>query len=421
MNVHRRTRSIVAVLCASILTVTSPASYADHLKDFLTDLYGGGGIFLPPAEDIPQNIADAHVPHFTGEEQIQELNALSSGILSGTGVFALNSTITGFTFDLSTGAPVATDQSLGPLLAERATTIGEGRLSFALGYSSQKFDELDGTDLDDIQVTFLHQDCCSVVPPIPPPDGDLTGFERDTIRLNIDIDLKQEVYALFTSYGVTDNWDIGAVIPVVSVEARAFSVAEIVLDGPQSLFGGNPVHSFAGDPDLAISSTGGKETGLGDVILRTKYSFGSPGDAWDMAVLGQVTLPTGEEKKLLGTGETKYKAMFIASRKYGRITPHVNVAWEQASSGSQYENLSYAVGLDARLTDRITGGVDVLGRYNHNIDVIGDHVIDLAFSAKWNPWSTANAPLTAFVSVPLNDDGLRADVVWGLGVEFILN
>ena len=38
--------------------------------------------------------------------------------------FPLSSTVSGLTFDFSTGAPVATTASLGPIFAERAQTIG---------------------------------------------------------------------------------------------------------------------------------------------------------------------------------------------------------------------------------------------------------------------------------------------------------
>jgi hypothetical protein len=395
------------------------------LAQFITDLYGGEGITLPPAPDIPANIADAHVPHFTGEQQIAQLNALSNGLLSGVGVFALNSTVTGITFDLSQGVPVTTQDSLGPLLAERATTVGEGRLTFGFGYSKQKFDELDGTSLNDIEVRLTHQDCCAVgPPPIPPADGQFTGFELDTILLSVDIDLEQDIYAFFGNYGITDRWDVGLVVPVVSVEARAVSEAQILLAEPTggSVIGGNPVHSFVLDEDARFSETGGKETGLGDVILRSKYQLMSGDDGpLDFSVLGQVTFATGDEDDLLGTGETKYRGMLIASKTLGRFTPHANVAYEVPSSNSKLENLTYAVGFDARVTNRFTAAVDVLGRHNPHVDEIGNDVVDIAFAVKFNPFSRYNAPINAFVSVPLNDDGLRADAIWGIGFDVILN
>jgi hypothetical protein len=303
------------------LIASGPLKAAD-LQDFITDLYGGDGIFLPAAPGIPSFIAEAHQPHFTGEQQIQELSALSDGILSGAGIFALNSTVTGVSFDLSSGVPQAVQDSLGPLLTERATTLGEGRWTLGFGYTNQDFKKLDGDKLSDISITLSHQDCCAVgPPPIPPPDGQLTGFETDTIQLDIDIDLKQEVFALFSNYGVTNRFDIGIVVPIVRVEARASSIASIVPGGEGSTIGGNPVHSFETDPDLAFDETGGTETGIGDVLLRAKYRFMDDASVFaDFAVLFDVTLPTGDEKDLLGTGETQFRGVAVLSKNMGRVT-----------------------------------------------------------------------------------------------------
>lgn len=417
-------RALPRSLPLAVLYAVAQPAYADHLADFITDLYGGGGIFLPAAPDIPAQIADAHVPHFTGEEQIAELSELSNGLLSSVGTFALSSTVTGVSFDLSQGIPMAVEDSLGPLLAERATTVGKNRLSLGFGYSSQDFDELDGDDLSDIQVSLIHQDCCAVgPPPIPPPDGERTGFEEDTIVLHIDMDIEQEVYAFYANYGLTDRWDIGVVAPYISIEARASSRAEIVLADPTggSVIGGNPVHSFEADESARFSETGGKESGLGDVIVRTKYQFlDDASGSMDLAVLGQVTFATGDEDKLLGTGETKYRGMVIASKTYGRYTPHVNLAYEFAKS-DELDNFTYAVGMDARITNRVTVAADILGRNNPDLEAIGNNIVDAAFAVKFNPFSRYNAPINAFISVPLNDDGLRADYIWGIGFDLILD
>jgi len=418
---QRRIATTTAVVLAA--ACSAPLQAAD-LADFILDLYGGDGIRLPPAPDIPDFIADAHVPHFTGEQQIQELNALSKGLLAGTSQYAINSTVTGVSFDLSQGVPIAVEDSLGPLLTERASTIGRGRLNFGFSYSNNDYSELDGDDLSDLTLDLTHQDCCAVgPPPIPPPDGQITGFERDTITLNIDIDLEQEVYAFFASYGLTENWDLGVVVPVVSVDATATSVATINITDENSEIEGEPVHSFEADPARAVSRTGGDETGLGDVIVRTKYSFlRQDSDSFmDFAVLGQVILATGDEDKLLGTGETRYKAMLIGSKRMGNFTPHVNLAYEASTGPDELDNYSYALGLDGRISDRVSASAAVLGRYNPDLEEIGNHTIDGALALKWNPWSNTNAPLHAFVTVPLNDDGLRADFVWGLGFDLIFN
>jgi len=418
----RRAHWTLGVGLSLALSLLGVSAHAEHLRDFITDLYGGGGIFLPPAPDIPDNIAQAHVPHFTGETQIAELSALSDGILSGAGIFALNSTVTGVAFDLSTGVPQTVSDSLGPLLAERATTLGDGRWTLGFGYTSQKFKKLDGEKLSNLQVTFTHQDCCSVgPPPIPPPDGQLTGFEQDTITLDIDVTLDQDVFALFSNYGVTDSFDVGVVVPIVRLEATASSVATVNV-GTSSLINGNPVHSFVNDPSLAFDETGDTKTGIGDVQVRAKWRFMDAASGFaDMALFFEVTAPTGNEKDLLGTGEWQYRGVYVVSKNVGRWTPHLNVGWSVASGNADALNkVTYAAGFDTRLSQQFTLSADVLGRYNYDLKTIGNNIVDFAVAAKWNPWRERNIPLNAFVSVPLNDDGLRADVIWGVGFDFIL-
>jgi hypothetical protein len=403
---------LVLLLGASVPSI----AYGDDgkLQDFISDLYGGDGILLPSTGPSP--FAPFHVAHFTGAS-IEELSRLNTGIVNQTGFFAFNSTVTGLTFDIAQGVPVAVEDSLGPLLAERATTIGQGRLAISFGYSHVHFDELDGDDLGEIQVVLPHADCCNT-PGGPPPDGDIDGFELDRIDVAVDIDLEEDVYAFFVNYGLTDRWDVGVVVPYVNVDAKADAHATVDIE---SGITNPPIHSFANDPSLASSSTGGEESGIGDAILRSKYHFWGAGDGsgLDLAVLGQVTFSTGEEEDLLGTGATKYLAMFVASERFGNTTPHVNVGYEVTSGDADLENLRYAVGIDQRFSQSFTGGIDIIGRYYDALEEIGNNPIDGSVSVKWNPFERMNMPLNAYVIFPLNDDGLRSDLIWGIGFDII--
>ena len=225
----------------------------------MIDLYGGDGITLS-SQGGP--FAAAHAAHFT-DESLEAFTLLNSAIASSTGTFAFNSTFTGITFDVATGVPVETQDSLGPLLAESATTLGKGKIDLAFGISRFKYDRIDGQELDNIVLDFPHEDCCSFQGGIqrPPPDGVISGFETDLVRVTLDIDLEYDVFAFFANYGLTDRWDVGIVVPVISVDASARAHAEVV---PVS--GATGIHSFFGQDELQNSATGGSETGIGDVV-----------------------------------------------------------------------------------------------------------------------------------------------------------
>ncbi|HEU4937186.1 MAG TPA: transporter [Vicinamibacterales bacterium] len=400
---------------AIALALASGTAGAADLQNFVTDLYGGDGVTLS-SQGGP--FAAAHSAHFSAES-LEAFTLLNSAIASSAGQFAFNATFTGITFDVTTGVPVETQDSLGPLLAESATTLGKGKINLAFGISRFKYDSIDGQDLDSIVLDFPHEDCCSFQGGIqrPPPDGVISGFETDLVRVNLDINLEYDVFAFFANYGLTDRWDVGIVVPVLNVDASARAHAEVV---PVS--GATGIHSFFGQEELQNSSTGGTETGIGDVVVRTKYNFVRDQGAWpDLALLAQVTAPTGDEKKLLGTGETRYKAGLVASKRYGAFGPHVNVAYETSTGEDSLDNLSYAAGFDVRVSPTFTAGLDLLGRYNPDQETIDTTVLDAALSAKWNPFKAANAPLNAYVIVPVNGDhGLRSDVVYGIGIDIVL-
>ena len=412
MHNNRPTARLAGAIALALASGTAGAA---DLQNFVTDLYGGDGVTLS-SQGGP--FAAAHSAHFSAES-LEAFTLLNSAIASSAGQFAFNATFTGITFDVTTGVPVETQDSLGPLLAESATTLGKGKINLAFGVSRFKYDKIDGQDLDSIVLDFPHEDCCSFQGGIqrPPPDGVISGFETDLVRVNLDISLEYDVFAFFANYGLTDRWDVGIVVPVLNVDASARAHAEVV---PVS--GTTGIHSFFGQDELQNSSTGGTETGIGDVVVRTKYNFVRDQGAWpDLALLAQVTAPTGDEKKLLGTGETRYKAGLVASKRYGAFGPHLNVAYETSTGEDSLDNLSYAAGFDVRVSPTFTAGLDLLGRYNPDQETIDTTVLDAALSAKWNPFKAANAPLNAYVIVPVNGDhGLRSDVVYGIGIDIVL-
>jgi hypothetical protein len=402
-----------AACALSLLLSAGPAGAAD-LKNFLSDLYGGDGIRLSPVTPVPG--AQFHVPHFTAIS-LEEFARLNEAIVSGVGTPAFNSTVTGITFDVATGVPVETQNSLGPLLVESARTLGKGKIDLAFGYSRIKYDRLDGRELGNYVLDLEHNDCCGPnAPQIPPGDGALTGFEHDEVEVRIRTRLNFDVFGLFANYGLTDRWDAGVVLPIIRAEARADAHAEVL---PIS---GSAIHSFQGQTELQDSSTGGTKTGIGDVIVRTKYSLlRDSGSAPDLALLAQITAPTGDEDNLLGTGETKYKAGVITSKNFGTVGTHLNLAYEMTTGPDVQDNMTYAAGVDLRASSNFTVGGDFLGRWNPDQDQIGSNVVDFALSAKWNPFTGMNAPLNAYVIVPVNKDhGLRSDVVYGVGFDIVL-
>jgi hypothetical protein len=133
-------------------------------------------------------------------------------------------------------------------------------------------------------------------------------------------------------------------------------------------------------------------------------------------------VPTGDQDNLLGTGETNVLALLVGSRSFGPgsdirwLTPHFNLGFEWSTS-SEESNFRYAAGFDVRLFPSVSLASDVLGRWRPQGNGIGDHIVDIALGAKWNPLGTFL--VNAGVQLPLNrTQGLRANVIWMLGLEY---
>jgi hypothetical protein len=98
--------------------------------------------------------------------------------------------------------------------------------------------------------------------------------------------------------------------------------------------GANPaVHVFPNGSSRASYPTTGSASGLGDMIVRTKYlAFSRPGA--QIAAALDLRLPTGDADDLLGTGTTQGKLYAILSTGGGAFAQHVNFGYTFSGSGS---------------------------------------------------------------------------------------
>lgn len=395
---------------------SSGAAGAGDLKNTIRNLYGPQGILLEPTP----------LPFFTQESRfqassLQGLDELNSQLTSAIGVPSFNSSVGGFTFDIDRGIPIQSTESLGPLLTERATTLGARKLDVTFTYTRVDFRKLQGKDLKSLDLIFVRDDANG--------NGrrDTSGqfsFESDVIRARLDIELSEDIFAMIATYGLTSRWDVGVVIPFTHIHFNAKSHAAIFdqFGNPGGTkIGDLPVHQFGPHSTQPDASGGGDETGLGDIILRTKYNFlrNHQGLIPDLAFLAELKLPTGDENQLLGTGGVNLAGLVVASRTYGQwFTPHLNAGYEIDTKDTRQNTIRYALGFDARLLPELTVGADVIGRQKPEGTGTGDHVIDLSLGAKWNP--IKSLILRANVQVPLDkNSGLRADFIPTVGIEYI--
>jgi hypothetical protein len=389
------TAIVVAAFVGVVVTIATPhGAEAMELKNFVTDLFGGQGIQI---NDIGEGTEQVNFNNST----IQSFGNFNSGIAGSLGASSLSSAVSGSLFDITQGMPVESTESLGPLVGERAETLGQGHFNFGISYSHTTFKRLNNASLGSLTAALAPTNCGTT------PIGSL-GCD-DEVLINIAVKLERDVTTLAAAYGITRNWDVGVLVPIVHIRATASANATL-----NDLANDGDTFTQTGTRFITSPNTGGDATGIGDVIFRTKYNLvRDPGDFADLALYSEVKAPTGDQNNLLGSGNTDALGEIVVSKQLGAVAPHLNVGYQYAmGKGSDRSNLRYVVGADERVTNSVTIGADIVGQYND----VGLNLVDATFGIKWNVFG--RALLTAGILAPINgSEGLRPDFSYTLRFE----
>ena len=108
---------VSTLLTVPALVFSVQSSHAGDLRDLISGLYGGNGITL--------GNNTGHEAH-SAQESSDALNQLNAQLGSGFGVIPFNSSAGNFAFGFNAdlGTIVNTTDTLGPIFAERAPTVG---------------------------------------------------------------------------------------------------------------------------------------------------------------------------------------------------------------------------------------------------------------------------------------------------------
>ena len=366
-----------------------------NLICLIPQIYGPNGL----SSGGPLLTAFGHEAHF-GNDFVAEFRPISTAVgtqLSSLPIASPSSGIT-FVYDpaLKTFSP-ATEQTLGPILGERADTIGRNRAYVGFSYQYFNFDTIDGTDLNTVPAVFQHQPFTpdNVNTFACPNQTGLTGkyagdpcFVRDFIQATNSIDLTVHQYTFYATYGITRHLDISVVVPILNVRMNVRSNATIVPNAvapPIANFPGQVFHQFdpakvptCGNTSPCLEGTfsdSGSASGIGDVVFRGKYEV-YKGEHAGVALGVDVRTPTGDEKNYLGSGAAGVKPFGVFSYS-ARVSPHVELGYEvngdsilagnfvgsTNSTGSLPNRFIYIVGADAAINKRLTAAFDLYGQH----------------------------------------------------------
>jgi len=395
-----------AISCCVLLFVSSVSAQSAVTPDSLRGLLVGLGARSSAVTGIP-------VPEVAG--QIATFAELTS-LEVATAPFGTSSDAFSFTFDSKLGTFTRVTQSFGPEFARRSLTAGKGKFSVGFNWLHANYNSLGGQDLS---------------------NGDLLAV-RNVKNLPISIastplkvDLSSDTFVSFATFGLTNDFDIGVVVPWVRITMAA----------DLGYLSASNVDVTPGGHLLVVPKT--SASGIGDIGILGKYHFWHQG-AGGLAAGFDVRLSTGDTANLRGTGVTRTLVSAIWSRG-GKVSPHVDVGYEFWSSAVPISatgdvfaknQVKYAFGVEVQAHSRMTALIDVVGRTQLHGGQVGYRtltfgpgsfdlllplpnalqVISLAPGIKWNV--AGNVLLAGNVLTSLVNKGLRANVIPVVGLEW---
>lgn len=357
----RRGAALLAVVALGSGSTVS-AQDSGKLALLIPGLYGPGGLKVDSQARLPDG--STHSAHFNSAFQA-EFTQFNIALASQLAAVPLPTPASGFTytFDSALGVFQRSTLSFGPILTERAETIGQGKLTFGVTYQHFGFDSLEGLSLGDVPAVFTH-------------DGaELGGGRADLVTTRNSIGASVDQAVTFLSYGLGSRIDLSVAIPFVTVDLAARSEAQVQRVGTAT----SPATHYYDDGTggfgvLESYRSSGHASGLGDIIVRLKGNA-VRGDSVAVALGVDGRLPTGDEEDLLGLGAFGVKPFAVVSFSRSRVAPHLNVAYlwngESVLAGDVAtgrkedlpDQVQYAVGADIGVTSRLTLAFDFLGTY----------------------------------------------------------
>lgn len=317
------------------------------------------------------------------------------------------------------GLPVVQTNDLGPIMTERAETVGKHKLYLAFTFQQFRFHSIDGNDLETVPIVFSF-------PPVNP-----SVYTQTINRFNSTVNQ----YVAYGTFGLSNRVDISIAVPFSRISLGVSSM------GTEYSTTSNAQASFQ-------QYLAGAASGFGDVMLAAKGTVWQH-EKYALAVGGEVRLPSGDALNFLGSGALGFKPYLAASRT-GRFSPHLNLGYQwndnsvlATNSAGRQQLLPgyflYYFGADIAATQRLMFITDFLGQEFFNAPRVsspqpvtipnraltfpsiqqftGSYANNnLALGVKVNPWS--HLLITGNVLLRLNSGGLRANAVPLVGASY---
>ena len=237
-----------ALLVAIVLFLAwsqSVLAQQQNLATLIPNLYGPRGLIVDT--DAPLAGGVDHSAHFNSSFQ-SEFSQINVSLATQLLALPLPSPASGFTysFDSKLGVFTRSTQSFGPILAERAETIGKKKVNVGFSYQYFNFDSVEGIPMNNVPAVFTHDDAA------------LLGGRQDVVTTSTRIESSTSQFTFFSTIGLSDRVDVSVAIPVLRNHLSAVSDAIIQRVGTGTI--NTAIHFFAMDSPAAPATMGTKSS-----------------------------------------------------------------------------------------------------------------------------------------------------------------
>lgn len=344
-----------------------------------------------------------------------------------------------------------TFNNLGPILTDRAQTVGRHR--FFLGFTASQFvfTDIDGIPLGKLPFSYVetaYQSSCT-----PSATNSCVSSYTYTTETT-DFHFKIDQFTGVATYGLSNRVDVSVIVPIeyVSMGSTTYDTSGYVLD---------PDHNYVFGPySKANTFTPGTASGIGDIAFNGKGELWS-GEHSTVSAGMNVRVPTGDDQNYLGSGAWGFNPYLVYGYLW-KVAPHAKIGYEWNTttelnfevtsigsngtlSGKKLAlpgGLDYDVGADWAMLKRVTVAADLIGNQYVNspryqavqitptaststkqvtLNTITQQnstysINNLSTGLKWNPYR--NLVLSGNVLFQLNNNGLRARPTPLVGISY---
>jgi len=279
--------------------------------------------------------------------------SINTGIATQVSQLPLASASAGTVVVYRGGVP-ETFNNLGPILTDRAQTVGRHKLFIGFTASQFVFTDIDGSSLGTLPFAWA-----------APAYVNNTLVTTTYTKENTNLKFKIDQFIGVATFGISNRIDLSAIVPVEYVSLGATT------SGSQSyVVNSSGACVFPSYPNCAYTNpsthTDGTASGVGDINFNLKASVWT-GEHATVAAAFNLRTPTGDDRNYLGSGAWGFNPYIVYSYLW-KLSPHAKVGYQWNTSTEL--NPQY-------VTDPNTGNL----KYNGNLSLPGGVQYDVG--ADW--------------------------------------